>query len=536
MNFYQFSGLLISISSGLITVAMFFFGHKKLHYLFGGLCLSILTFGIGMYFVGGTTIPETASFWWKVGHIGAILIPVLFFHFVNEFLEIKKVRALILLYIVSILLLIADFTDGLFINNMRFVFGQFYYDSPPGLFYPLYTIMFICLTAYSHILLWNSYKKIKDRLKKQQIKFFFLATIVGFLGGAFNFLPVYGIDIYPVMTITIFLYPLILSYAIVKHDLFNMKVIATELLVLILSVVLLIRAVLSVSLTDKFINYGILVAVALAGFFLIKSVQKEVDAKEENEKLAEGLEQANEQLKAIDERKSDFINIASHQLRTPTTAIKGYTALLLEGDYGEVPPKEREIIERMEGLADQNVKIIADMLNISRIEQNRMKYTFEKVEIAKFILDIIHTLKIKAEGKKLPLDYTFDKTLNDSLTTDAKVYAQVDKTLLAQVFENVIDNSVKYTNKGGVNIDIKLEGKKLTFKCKDTGIGIDKESIATLFKKFGRSKNAQASGIEGTGIGLYIAKEIMEKHHGDITITSEGENKGSESVVTLEVE
>ncbi len=536
MNFYSLSGLLISITSGLMTGLMFFIAKKKLHYLWAVFCFAVFLFGLGIYFIGGATTPEIASLWWKVSHIGAILIPVLFLHFVYEFLEIKKLRSLVLLYVVSVLLLMADFTDGLFINNMRFVFGQFYYDSPPGLFYPLFTIIFFGLTAYSHFLLWKGYKESKDKLTREKIQFFFFGTAVGFAGGIFNFLPVYGIDIYPYLNITVCLYPLIISYAIFKHDLFNVKVIATQFLVFVLSLVLFLRAIFTKDTGEEFVNYGILAGTILVGFFLIKSVQKEVDAKEENVKLAEGLEQANEQLKAIDERKSDFINIASHQLRTPTTAIKGYTALILDGDYGEMTDKIKEIVSRINGLADQNVKIIADMLNISRIEQNRMKYTFEKVDIVQFLLDIIHTLQLKAEGKKLPFEYVFDKTLNDTLTSDKKVYANVDKTLLAQVFENVIDNSVKYTQKGYVKIDIKLEGKKLIFKCVDTGIGIDKESLATLFKKFGRAKNAQASGIEGTGIGLYIAKEIMEKHKGDITIASEGDGKGSESLVTLEID
>lgn len=540
------SNSLLVLSSLFSFVSMVFIirgNWKNATNIFFGIFLGFLALWAGVLIAFQiSNISILSIYYGNFAYISALGIGVSLYLFSIVFPENKKPKTSTIVTTFGVLFV---FTF-LLLNNPTFLIKkidiwQNIKDVEIGIFgYIVFAAPFAFFYIGGLIRIWKKYFHAKGIIKKQLLIIGLSVSLAGIGGAFYNLIlasPFFQ-DFQYLWSGPLFntIIAISVMYSIFSLRLFNAKVITTELLISLLWIFTFVRTLLAGNFQEQFLNGGLFLLSFVIGLLLIKSVRKEVDAKEENVKLAEGLEMANEQLKAIDERKSDFINIASHQLRTPTTAIKGYTALLLDGDYGEVPEKEKEIIQRMNNLADQNVKIIADMLNISRIEQNRMKYTFERVEIAQFILDIIHTLKIKAEGKNLPLDYTFDKTLNDSLTTDKKVYAQVDKTLLAQVFENVIDNSVKYTQKGSVDIDIRLEGKKLIFKCKDTGIGIDKESIATLFKKFGRSKNAQESGIEGTGIGLYIAKDIMEKHHGDITISSEGEGKGSESIVTLEIE
>lgn len=507
---------------------------KKVNVIYDYNIIAILAWTVGMLFYR-SSVESTSLFWCIFLYLPPTIIASSFLYFTYIFPENEKEAELKIkkIFFINFLVILMTMVPGLIIKNVNIrpglekeiIFGNYYF------LYALYTCGFF---SYGFFRLFKKFKR-SSGIKKQQILYlligYFISANLAFVTNLIMpWLGYFSLN-WAGQFLTIFMVGFA-TYAILKHNLFNVKVIATEIFVFIQVIILLVRAVLSVSLYDKFTNYGILIGTALIGFFLIKSVQKEVNSRQEIQLLAGSLEEANSKLKEIDLRKNDFINIASHQLRTPMTAVKGYSTLLVDGAYGDFDPKIKEIISRINGLTDQSVKIINDMLNISRIERNTMRYVFEKVDIVEFLTEILKNLKLKADAKNLQYEYVFDEKLSN---VENKIYVNVDKTLLAQVFENVVDNSIKYTLKGYVKIDIKLKGKKLIFNCVDSGIGIDKESQASLFKKFTRAKNAEGSGIEGSGIGLYLAKEIMTKHKGDISISSEGENKGSQTLITLSI-
>lgn len=201
-----------------------FKGKKFIHYIWACFSFSVGLWGFGSYAIGLARNPESAIFWWRIGYVGVILIPVFFTHFVVKFLELKRKWFIAILYIFGALFLFANFFDGLFIRKVRFLFDQFYYlDSPPFL-YSLFVIIFFGLIVYTHIKLFQDYKK-SIGIKRAQIKYFLLATIPGFLAGAFEFLPVYKIEFYPYLHLVIALSPLTVTYAILRYRLMDIRIV-----------------------------------------------------------------------------------------------------------------------------------------------------------------------------------------------------------------------------------------------------------------------------------------------------------------------
>jgi signal transduction histidine kinase len=265
------------------------------------------------------------------------------------------------------------------------------------------------------------------------------------------------------------------------------------------------------------------------GILLIRNVRREIDTRERIEKLAADLEKANVRLTELDRQKSEFVSFATHQLRAPLTAMKGYASLLLEGDMGTLPAEAKQGVSRIFDSTNTLVNIVNDYLNISRIELGTMKYAFETIDFKTLVEDVIGEIKPNIDKTKLQFAFVAENS-----GTDYRVTADKDK--LKQVIANIIDNSLKYTPQGSVKVSLSFDEatNKLTLKVKDTGVGVSAETMPRLFQKFSRAENANKTNIRGTGLGLYVAKQIIEAHHGTIRVESLGEGKGSTFIVELE--
>jgi signal transduction histidine kinase len=218
-----------------------------------------------------------------------------------------------------------------------------------------------------------------------------------------------------------------------------------------------------------------------------------------------------EELKQVDQLKDDFISMASHELKTPLAAIRGYSEFITEGE--DVPKEYKEYSRRIDVSSKQLALLVEDMLDVSRIEQGRMQFKVERVLLPDFISQILPDFKALADAKKLSLTYS-----THNLT---HAYLQADITRLRQVLVNIVGNSIKYTNQGEVKISLtNTPDKKIEIRVSDTGIGMSEDERKNLFEKFYRIRNSETQEIKGTGLGLWITKQLIEKMGGTISVES----------------
>lgn len=248
----------------------------------------------------------------------------------------------------------------------------------------------------------------------------------------------------------------------------------------------------------------------------------------DNSLLYQRIQDANEKLKALDILKDEFVSLASHELRTPMTAIKSYLWMVLENNEGELNEKQKLHLQRAYVSTDRLIRLVNDMLNVSRIESGRITLDIKAVNLQALIQDVIGEISPRAQELGIHLAFTPNTTLTN-------VMADSDK--LKEVLINLIGNSLKFTPKDGsiaITSSISQDGMIVT-SVEDTGKGIKPEDIPKLFKKFAvinadylRKQNAQ-----GTGLGLYICKSIIELLGGKIDVASQGENLGTTFSFTL---
>lgn len=245
-------------------------------------------------------------------------------------------------------------------------------------------------------------------------------------------------------------------------------------------------------------------------------------------RATEELRIANEQLKDTDKAKSEFLSIASHQLYTPLTAIRGYLAMIHEGDFGKVPEKLGGSLTIVRESSARLIELIRNLLDVSRIESGKLELSLESVDLANMVGELAEELRPNAEKKKLTL------TFHEPAAALSPVVADAQR--LRQVLLNTIDNAIKYTEKGSVDVRVEEKGDDLVYSVRDTGRGITKEAMGRLFAKFTRLDTKLGRRAEGLGLGLYVARQMVREIHGDIWAESPGEGKGTTFFVKLPVE
>ncbi len=229
--------------------------------------------------------------------------------------------------------------------------------------------------------------------------------------------------------------------------------------------------------------------------------------------------------KMIDRMKSEFISVAAHQLRTPLSAIKWIIKMVLDGDAGELTAEQADLLKKGYESNERIIALVNDLLNVSRIEEGRFGYNFSAADFREVLNIVLDNTKKQMESRHIKLELKVPESL-------PPVY--MDKSRINMVLQNLVENSIKYTPEYG-KIEIKVEVSKqkmLRVSVKDNGVGIPKAEQAKLFSKFFRASNVVRMETEGTGLGLFIAKNIITKHGGTIKVKSE-EGKGTEISFTL---
>lgn len=230
------------------------------------------------------------------------------------------------------------------------------------------------------------------------------------------------------------------------------------------------------------------------------------------------LRDANKRLRQLDKAKTLFLSVASHQLRTPLTGIKGFLSMILEGDFGETSEKIKDIISEVYANSNRLVRLVNTFLNVSRIEAGRLTLLKKEEDMARIARKIINELQFAAHDRKLELQFECEKE---------PLMATVDVDKIEDVLINFTDNAIKYTSAGTVTVRVKDLGARVRFEVQDTGQGLSPSEKKTLFHKFVRGDRALTIQTDGSGLGLYIAKRVVDLHKGEIGVESPGVGKGS---------
>ncbi|OGZ07498.1 MAG: hypothetical protein A3D65_05915 [Candidatus Lloydbacteria bacterium RIFCSPHIGHO2_02_FULL_50_13] len=235
-----------------------------------------------------------------------------------------------------------------------------------------------------------------------------------------------------------------------------------------------------------------------------------------------------ERVDMLDQRKREFVAVVSHQLRAPITAVKGYSSMLIEESYGKVPARMSDPINKIFLSSKRAAELVTDFLDLANIEQGVLLYNFTSVDIGILIHDLVGEYSSIAKKRGLTLKVNFPGK--------EMLMATADESKLRQILSNLIDNALKYTPTGGVTITAELDQEKGVVRVivKDTGMGLSQDDVQNLFQKFARGARGQKEFTEGSGLGLYVAKKMLESHKGGkLWVDSEGVGRGSTFVLEL---
>jgi signal transduction histidine kinase len=237
-----------------------------------------------------------------------------------------------------------------------------------------------------------------------------------------------------------------------------------------------------------------------------------VTLKEEVQAATTDLKSANRNLKHLDKLKDEFVFIATHELKNPVTAMRGYLSMLQEGMFGHIPEKMKGPIDQLQASNQQLVDLVNDLLQIARSEAKTLNITTEDVNLCPVIDTVIENVKPLADQKNI--------TVKHLQPASKEIMVKTDPNRLKEIMNNLIGNAIKYSDSGTITINHAIDKEFVTTSVKDQGVGISQEDQKKLFTRFYRVEEEAAKGIPGTGLGLFIVKQLIEKMHGKIWLES----------------
>ncbi len=218
--------------------------------------------------------------------------------------------------------------------------------------------------------------------------------------------------------------------------------------------------------------------------------------------------------KTVERMKTEFVSVAAHQLRTPLSAIKWTLKMLLDGDLGKISSEQREFIEKTYESNERMIRLINDLLNVSRIEEGRYLYKKVPYDMTELTQSLIDSYEDEAKKRKIEIEFIKPK--------ESLPQAMIDVEKMGLALQNLIDNAIKYTpEKGKVTVGIDYDKKEIVVYVKDTGIGIPESQQERIFSKFYRGSNVLKRETEGSGLGLFITRNVIEAHEGKVWFESE---------------
>lgn len=333
----------------------------------------------------------------------------------------------------------------------------------------------------------------------------FLASYLTKIG----LLPDSNLELYGLFGMVIFM--VYISILIVRFGAFNAKLIATQALVWGLGILIGSQFFFIQTAINFVLNGVTFVGVIIVGYFLIKSVKKEIEQKE--------------QLKVLLQQRESLTHLVTHKVKGSFTRSKYIFAEILEGTFGAISPELKEMAKKGLDSDNQGISTVDLVLNAANLQTGTVKYDMKQIDFKELVKKVSEEMKEAIDSKGLKYDLQIEDRVYNILG---------DEFWMKEVVHNLIDNALKYTLKGEINVRLARKENKIIFSVKDTGVGITEEDKKNLFKEGGRGKNSVKVNVDSTGYGLYTVKLIVDAHKGKIQAESEGENKGTKFSVELE--
>lgn len=326
----------------------------------------------------------------------------------------------------------------------------------------------------------------------------------------------YNLMLYGMFGMPIFLG--LVAYLMVHYGAFHAKLAATH--ALVAALIMLVGA--EFFLVRGWYNYLLMtltmMIVVVFARGILRSVRMEI-------KRAQELRGMADKLRALNNAKTEFVSIASHQLRTPLSTVKGYTSLLLEGDLGPVSEPVTDVVKKISTSNERLIRLVEDLLSVSRIESGKMQYSFGPCDLRGVVREVVDFFAQRAKEKSI------DLVFSDSGTAGSEIIA--DEGKIREVVVNIVDNAVKFTPRGSIHVVVADIAQGVRITVTDSGVGLDRADIPYLFEKFSRGREHTKSVAEGTGLGLFVARSIVLAHGGRIWAESDGPERGSRFIVDL---
>jgi len=429
------------------------------------------------------------------------------------------------------LLIASVFVVLFFTSNdmIRSITDYSHYETGP--LFGIYTIYVIILfVGLLGLLIWRYHKG--DKKYKEQIKLFgiglafvvIVSSIVGFV------LPSMGISKYNVLdSPSSIVLVLLTAYAIMKEHLMDLKTATVEIIAYFI-VISMGLALFSTQEIGFVIKVFLEILTIVAANMLVQKNKQQILYAEKNEKLARQLEHDKKELVELDRMKDEFLQMATHELNTPITAIQGRMDMAIRENMCKLDDEQKAYFQPILDQVMRLAHLSKDVLNVARIDQHRLTINPIETDIDPLISQIVSSLEIKTKEKGNSIAYIPMSRSLPKLT--------IDQSKIGEVVTNLINNANKFTNNGKIAVTSKLKDDKVVISVADTGIGIEKEDQKHLFEKFyqaGRFDPRNPQEQQGSGLGLYISKNIINLHGGDMWLESD-KDKGSTFYFSLPLE
>lgn len=499
----------------------------------------VFTLSVALWIAGVSMIfelPPGSQFilqGFRVAFSGAAIIAALFFHFAVIFpfrLRFIRFFHLAVLYGIAAGFVYLSMGTSTVVREVTFISDV--YRAQYGFAYPFFGVYFIAAMVSAIGLIFYKLRHAPEDVKPQ-VRLFLVGAVSALVGAATTnlFIPVAtGSSVYSrygPLALTPFI--VLTAYAIIRLKLLDVKVITTELFSGALMFFMLLQLLLSRNAAGLILNGGLLFAAIVFSFLLIRAVYKEIRDREKIADLADELQKSNAELKKLDQVKSEFISLASHQLRTPLTVIRGYLSMIFEESFGPVSGELKRPLTNVMLSAEQLIRLVNDLLDLSRIEAGRIQYEMAAFPVADMVEKVVTALSGAAKERGIEMRFV------NSIPTDRIVTG--DLTKLSSAVMNVVDNAVKHSQARHIEIALQektAEEHSIDISVRDDGIGIAAEDLPKLFGKFSHIGNkSRYERVTGLGIGLYFTKKVVEDHHGRVWAESDGLGKGSTFHVEL---